>query len=124
VNKVSLTGRIANDLELKRTTTDKSVMEFNLAVKRDRKNASGEYPTDFIRVSAWEHNAEFLSKYARKGTMVGVTGRLETNSYDNKEGKKVTTTFITAETVEILAKPQEPKETRTVDIDPDALPFY
>lgn len=133
MNKVCITGRIANELELKKTQTDKSVMEFGLAVKRDRKNANGEYPVDFIRVNAWEHNADYLSKYAQKGSMIGVTGRIETNTYENREGKKITNTFVQAESVEILLQPQkdssnfggkQSKSAQSVGIEPDELPFY
>lgn len=112
MNKVSLTGRIANDMEIKKTKNAKSILEFNIAVSRDRKNESGTYGVDFIRVACWEQRADFLNTYASKGTLIGLTGRIETNSYVNKEGQKVTQTYIQAEQVEILRQPNEKTEVK------------
>lgn len=131
MNKVCLTGRIANDLDLRKTQSGKSVMEFGLAVRRERKDANGEYQADFIRVSVWEHNAEFLNNYAKKGTQIAVSGRISTNTYEGKNGK-VTSVFVQADGVEILAQPQDSsnfggkasKSAQSVDIEPDELPFY
>lgn len=114
MNKILVTGRITNNLEIRKTQTNKSVVQFDLAVSRERKDDTGKYPVDYIRVNCWEQKAEFLSNYAGKGTLVGVTGRLETNSYVDKEGRKIKVTFILAESVEILRQPQEKTET-TVD---------
>ena len=69
MNKVSLTGRIANDIDLRKTQQGKSGLDISLAVQRERKGSDGKYPVDFIRVNAWEQRAEFLANYAHKGTM-------------------------------------------------------
>ena len=134
MNKVSLTGRIANDIDLRKTQAGKSVLDISLAVQRERKGSDGKYPVDFIRVNAWEQRAEFLANYAHKGTMIGVTGRIETWSFTNQNGQKVNTTSIQAESVEILAQPQKEDNYKmagsradsgkSVDISPDELPFY
>lgn len=140
MNKVIVTGRIANDIELEKTQSGTSRLNFNLAIKRDRKNQNGETVTDFIRICCWTQNAEYLSKYAKKGTKIGVSGRIETNNYTDLEGKKIYSTYITAESVEILNQPKEPefdaKEdvhklggsrsdlANSVDLDSDNLPFY
>lgn len=134
MNKVSLTGRIANDIDLRKTQQGKSVLDISLAVQRERKGPDGKYPVDFIRVNAWEQRAEFLANYAHKGTMIGVTGRIETGSFTNQNGQKVNTTSIQAESVEILAQPQKEDNSKmagsradsgkSVDIGPDELPFY
>ena len=110
MNKSIITGRITNDLELKKTQSNKSVWNFTLAVKKDRKDADGNYSADFLEVQCWEQRAEYLSNYAGKGTMIGVCGRLETNSYVNKNGQKIKVTYIQAETVEILSQPQHKEE--------------
>lgn len=137
MNKTLITGRIANDLELKKTQSNKSVLHFTVAVKRDRKDSEGNYNADFIEVQCWEQKAEYLSNYAKKGTMVGVCGRLETNTYENKNGQKIKSVFIQAESVEILSQPQqkeEPVQDNQVDdsmfggssygFEQEELPFY
>ena len=112
MNKVQITGRIANELDIRKTQSNKSVLEISVAVNRERKDESGKYPADFIRVICWEQRAEFLNSYAKKGTLIGVSGRIETSNFVNRDGQKVYTTFITAEQVEILNQPKEesPKE--------------
>lgn len=134
MNRVCLTGRIANDLELRKTQSGKSFLDFGLAVRRDRKDANGEYQADFFRVSVWEHNAEYLNNYAKKGTQIAVMGRLSTNTFEGKDGK-VTYTFVTADGVEILSYPKNKEDTsnfggkasksgESLSLQPDDLPFY
>ena len=106
MNKVCLTGRITKDLDIRKTQSGKSVLEFHIAIQRDRKNQNGEYLVDFIKVICWEQKADYLNSYAKKGTMVGVVGRIETNVFQNQEGKKVLDVFIQAENVEIINQPQ------------------
>lgn len=141
MNKVIITGRIANDLEIRKTPNNKSVLDLRIAVSRDYKDAEGNYPADFIKAVCWEQKADFISKYAQKGTMIGVSGRIQVNVYDDKNGQRVYDTYIQAEQVEILSQPREkeqPKEivqepvrqepirlgTETIVIDQDELPFY
>ena len=140
MNKVTITGRIANDLEIRKTNSNKSVIDLSVAVSRERKNESGAYPVDFLRVYAWEQRADFLKNYAKKGTLIGVTGRLETSNFVNKNGQTIHQTYIQAESVEILRQPQEKKEEISEESEPaedngmfggnnygisqDELPFY
>lgn len=114
MNSVSLTGRIANNLEIRRTQTNKSVLEISLAVNRDRKDQNGEYPADFIKVYCWEQRAEYLNNYAQKGTLIGVSGRIETSSYLDRNGNKIYQTYITANNVEILKQPESRKQPEEV----------
>lgn len=120
MNKVSLTGRIANDLNLRKTRDGVSVLAFNLAVKRPYKKDT----TDFIKVSCFRQNADYLNQYAKKGTLIGVTGILMTNSYTNRDGNNVTSTEVAAEEVEILeSKKQDMMDTTGFEVDEDDLPF-
>lgn len=135
MNKVVLTGRITKDLELRKTQSNKSVLKFTIAVKKDRKNENGEYLADFINVICWEQKADYLSSYSGKGSLIGVVGRIENDSYTNRDGQKVYQTYIVAEQVEILeSKKTEPKEDNSMFggsrdnlgdnfFDDDELPF-
>ena len=87
LNHITLMGRLTRDPELKKTQNDLSVVRFSLAVERDY-SAGGEKQTDFINCVAWRHTAEFVSKYFKKGSMAAVSGRLQNNSYTDKDGNK------------------------------------
>ena len=107
MNKVELTGRLTKDIEIKVTQNNKRVAEFSLAVKKSKEEAN------FINIVCWEQRADFLSNYATKGTLIAVTGSIETNNYVNKDGNKVYQTYVLADGVEILSKPtiQNPYQT-------------
>lgn len=83
MNRIVLIGRIANDLELKKTPHGKSVCSFNLAVKR----AFDRNETDFLECVAWNAQAENLVKYQRKGSQLAVEGRYKSTSTKTKRGK-------------------------------------
>ena len=97
MNSINLTGNICNDVELKKTTSGKSVVSFNLAVNRPFTKDT----TDFIPIVVWNQPAEYLSRYAHKGTRIAVTGKLTTRSYEDKEGKKRTVYEVVADSAEI-----------------------
>ena len=144
INSVVLMGRLTKDIELRKTQSNKSVTQFTLAVNR-RFKQDGQPEADFIQVVAWNQSADFLSKYASKGTEVSVEGRVQTRSYE-KDGQKLYVTEIIAEHVMIgaapvnVAKPQEgpsasnddeweddynnPANSPNLDISSDDLPFY
>ena len=99
INIVVLTGRLTKEPELRKTQSGTSYLKFTVAVDRMKK----EDGADFIQCSAWKQQAEFLSEYADKGTMVGVSGRITTGSYEDRQtGKKVYTTEVTCDRVNIL----------------------
>ena len=82
MNSINLTGNICNDLEVKATQSGKSVLKFNLAVKRPFTKDT----TDFIPVIVWDQGAEYLGKYGRKGSKVAVCGKLTTRKWQDKNG--------------------------------------
>lgn len=96
VNTIVLTGRPTKDAEVRYTQEQKPVAKFNLAVGR-----RGE-GTDFISVTAFSKTAEFCEKYIRKGERIAVTGRIQTGSYTNKDGVKVYTTDVIADSITLL----------------------
>ncbi|MDY6062966.1 MAG: single-stranded DNA-binding protein [Erysipelotrichaceae bacterium] len=100
INSVVLVGRITKDPELRQAGNSQCV-NFTLAVNR-RFNKNGSQEADFINCVAWAQTATFMSTYVRKGSLLGVEGRIETRSYDNKEGKRVYVTEVRCESVQFL----------------------
>ena len=96
MNKVVLVGRLTKDVELRTTPQGVSVCSFSIAVNRRFKNANGEYEADFINCVAWRQTAEFLSKYFSKGRMVGISGSIQTRSWE-KDGERRYATEVLAE---------------------------
>ena len=84
-NLVVLTGRLTADPELKTTNTGISVTSFSIAVNR-RYRAGEETQTDFINIVAWRQTAEFITKYFKKGNMIGIEGSIQTRKYTDKNG--------------------------------------
>ena len=96
LNQVVLMGRITRDPDTRFIqNTNNSVTRFSIAVDRDYKAANEERPrTDFISCIAWNKTGEFISKHFKKGSMIAVTGSIETGSYTDRDGKKIYTTEI------------------------------
>ena len=100
INRVCLTGRITKDLDLKSTQGGHSVVSFTLAVDRRAKNEQGERESDFVRCVAWNQTAKVMSQYCRKGSLIGVDGRIQTRSYDDRNGQRV---YITEAVVDHMS---------------------
>lgn len=97
MNNICIIGNLTKDIELKSAQSNLSVCTFTVAVKRPHTKET----TDFIPCVAWRQSAEFLAKYARKGSRVGVTGTLTSRVYDDGKSKR---TFyeVSADAVELL----------------------
>lgn len=104
MNNVSIIGRLTKDPELRYTPSGVAVARFTLAVNRQYKK-EGEQQADFINIVTWRKTAENTANFLRKGSLAGVTGRIQTGSYDGQDGKKVFTVEVVAENVQFL----EPK---------------
>ena len=102
INNVVVVGRLTRDPELKFTPNGAAVATFTLAVNRNFTNQSGQREADFINCVIWRKPAETLANYAKKGTLLGVTGRIQTRSYDNPQGQRVYVTEIVAETFQLM----------------------
>lgn len=109
MNNVTLVGRLTKDVDT-RTNNDSTVSRFSIAVTRDFKNKDGKYDADFINCVAFGRPSEFISKYFSKGMRIGVTGRIQTGSYTNKDGQKVYTTDVVVEKAEFVENKGESKE--------------
>lgn len=131
MNRVELIGRATKDPELRYTQGGIAVCSFTLAVDRLFKNKQGEKEADFIPVRVWRKAAENVANYVTKGNMLGVTGRIETGSYENKEGQKVYTTEVVADEVQFLQSKNNSQSNTTpaqsdqknTSSDPDLIPI-
>lgn len=142
LNNVSLVGRLTKDVDLRYTPSNVAVATFTLAVNRTFKNENGEREADFINCVMWRQQAENLASWAKKGALIGVTGRIQTRSYDNQQGQRVYVTEVVAEQFQLLeskgqqgnqaqqrqAQQQAPDFSRNTnanpfDISDDMLPF-
>lgn len=137
INNVVLIGRLTRDAELRYTPSNIAVATFNLAVNRNFKNDNGDREADFINVVMWRQQAENFANWVKKGNLVGITGRIQTRSYDNQQGQRVYVTEVVAESFQILEKkdnsannasmenqiPPNFEKTNPMDISDDDLPF-
>ncbi|MCH6179029.1 single-stranded DNA-binding protein [Staphylococcus epidermidis] len=102
INRVILVGRLTKDPEYRQTQSEVSTATFTLAVNRTFKNKNGEREADFINVVVFRQQAENVSKYLSKGSLAGVDGRIQSRSYDNKEGRRVFVTEVVADNVQFM----------------------
>ncbi|SJZ95875.1 single-strand DNA-binding protein [Pilibacter termitis] len=102
INNVVLAGRLTKDAELRYTGSGRAVATFTLAVNRQFTNAQGQREADFINVVAWGKTAETISQYTRKGSLIGVTGRIQTRNYENQQGQRVYVTEVVADNFTFL----------------------
>lgn len=119
MNKVILSGRTTNDIELKATPDGTPVATFILAVDRRTKDDKADFPT----IVAWRKTAEFVAQYITKGRKIIVEGELRTRTYEGEDGKRHKVTEVQAENIEFADnRPQEKKEDAPSGYD-DGLPY-
>lgn len=131
LNTVTIIGRITKDPEIRYTQTQKAVVSFSLAVERDFKDQSGNKQTDFINIVAWGKTAEFIGKYVGKGRLLGVAGRLEVRTYNDRNGNKQYVTEVIANNVYALDSARQTQQEQgyteapmaEIDDDDADLPF-
>lgn len=102
INNVVLVGRMTRDAELRYTPSNQAVATFTIAVNRNFKNQNGEREADFINCVIWRQQAENLANWAKKGTLIGITGRIQTRNYENQQGQRIYVTEIIADNFQIL----------------------
>ena len=102
MNRVMLIGRLTAKPELRYTASNVPFPRFSLAVNRTFSNGNGERQTDFLNIIVWRKQAENVCNYLNKGSLVSVEGRIQTGSYDDKDGNKRYTTDIVADSVQFL----------------------
>ncbi|TWK08615.1 Single-stranded DNA-binding protein A [Bacillus licheniformis] len=94
INAAILTGRLTKDVDLRYTSNGVATASFTLAVNRNFTNQNGERDADFINCVAWRKTAETMANHLRKGSLIGIDGRIRTRNYDNAQGQKVFVTEV------------------------------
>lgn len=112
INRVVLVGRLTKDPEFRTTPSGVSIANFTLAINRNFTNAQGEREADFINCIVFRKQAENVDNYLSKGQLAGVDGRIQSRSYENKEGKRVFVTEVVCDSVQFL----EPKGNKSDNV--------
>lgn len=99
LNSVIMTGRLTADPEMRRTNNETGIASLSIAVQRNFAKQGEDRKTDFFDVTAWDKKADFAERYFRKGQLVTVQGRLETELYDDKVGNRRKAYKIIAESL-------------------------
>lgn len=131
VNKVIVLGRLGKDVELKYTTKNHSVANFSVATSekwKDKQSGQMNEKTEWHRVVVWGAQAENCANFLRKGSQVYIEGRLETRSWEGKNGEKKYTTEVVANNVQFLDAPEKKETKQQESFEPDfnseeELPF-
>ncbi len=120
MNNVCLVGRLTRDPELRTTASGLSNCRFSIAVD-GRPGANGEPHTDFINIVVWRNQAENVSKYCKKGSLVGITGRIQTGSYEDQDENTRYTTDVVAENIRFLTSKKEDSSNTQTSIEADEI---
>ena len=141
INQVILVGRLTKEVNLKYTPSNQAVATFSLAVNRNFKSQNGEREADFINCVIWRQQAENLANWAKKGALIGITGRIQTRSYENQQEQRVYVTEVVSDNFQLLesrkdreagqsqgySQPDFSRQTQMnanpMDISDDDLPF-
>src|SRR5690625_4063236 len=97
INNVTIVGRLTKDVDLRYSQNGKAIANFTVACNRSFKNAQGQNEADFINTVQFGKGAESTANYMRKGSLVGVTGRIQTRNYENNEGRRIYITEVVAD---------------------------
>ena len=129
MNNVNIIGRLTKDVEVRKTSTNKSVSSFSIAVD-NLATKDGEKTTSFFNCNAWNNVAETLSKYTRKGDRIAITGSLIQRNYE-KNGEKISVVEINVNSITLIENKKENASTQSEnksvkndnEINDDDLPF-
>lgn len=108
INSVNVTGRISTDIEFRVTPSGVQVSSFSIAVNRSFTNSNGEREADFFRVVTFRKTAEMVNNHLHKGSLIGISGKLQSRSYDGNDGQRKFVVEIVAENIAFL----EPKNSQ------------
>lgn len=130
MNKVILVGRLTRDPEVRSTSNGSNTARFTVAVNRNYKNKEGNYDADFVSCVAFRNQADFVAKYFKKGSMIGIEGRILTGSYDAQDGTKRYTTDVSVDNIEFVGSKNDNNQGSSQYIDApsqapiDMMPEY
>ena len=122
MNKVELVGRLTKEPELKLTQNQTQFCNFTLACDRPFKNANGQREADFINCVAWRETANFVQKYFHKGNRIGVTGAIQTRSYDDNDGVRHFVTEVVIDGAEFVESAQNTQPAPAPAPAPEPIP--
>ena len=130
MNNVNIIGRLTKDVEVRKTSTNKSVSSFSIAVD-NLATKDGEKTTSFFNCNAWNNVAETLSKYTRKGDRIAISGSLIQRNYENKNSEKISVVEINVNSITLIENKKENASTQSENksvendnkINDDDLPF-
>lgn len=106
INRVILVGRLTKNPEIRKTPNGASICKFTLAVSRKVK-AQGQPDADFISCVAWNKTADLMYQYLKKGSLIGIDGRLQTGKFTNNNGETIYTCDVMVESLQFLDKKEE-----------------
>ncbi|MCP8617220.1 single-stranded DNA-binding protein [Salirhabdus salicampi] len=109
LNRVVLVGRLTKDPDLRYTPNGVAVANFTVAVNRPFSNQQGNREADFINCVVWRRAAENLANFMKKGSLIGVDGRIQTRSFEGQEGRRVFVTEVVADTIQFLESKGSPQ---------------
>ena len=121
MNSVNLIGRLTKDPDISYTTSQVCVAKFTVAINRGKDKNGNDAGADYPSVKAFGKTGELVEKYLGKGRLVGITGHIQTGSYENKEGHKVYTTDVIADKVEFLDKGEKQEQVKMADPIPEGF---
>jgi single-strand DNA-binding protein len=122
MNQVILTGRLTSDTELQTTSSGINFVKATIAVDREFKDTKGEKVTDFFDITIWRQSAEFISKYAGKGDLVGVVGQLQKRSYE-RDGKNIWITEVIVDKIQVLQRKEQDVKPEVKQVKKDTKPL-
>lgn len=102
INRVVLVGRLTKDPEIRYIQSGTAVVSFTLAVNRQYTNQQGQREADFINCVIWRKPAENFANFTKKGSLVGIDGRLQTRNYENQQGQRVYVTEVIVDNFALL----------------------
>jgi single-strand DNA-binding protein len=123
MNRVCLVGRLTAKPELRYTNSNLPVSRFSLAINRTFTNSNGEREADFINIVVWRKQAENVCNFLDKGSLVSVEGRIQTGSYDDKDGKRVYTFEVVADSVQFLEPKGQRGQNSSFNQEPKTTPY-
>ena len=118
MNRVMLIGRLTAKPELRYTSSNVPYARFSLAVNRTFSNQNGERETDFINIIIWRKQAENVCNFLDKGSLVSVEGRIQTGSFNDKDGNKRYTMDVVADNVQFLESKSQSQKRAGDDVSP------
>lgn len=121
LNTAILMGRLTADPELRTTGNGISVTSFTIAVDRNYVRSGEQRQTDFINCIAWRNQAEFITRYFRKGSMIAVQGSIQVRRYEDRTGAKRTATEVVVDSVSFCGSKAE---SGTTNAQPETRPAY